>query len=123
MNAYLMALQKYAVFEGRSTRTEYWIFFLLNFVFAVAATFLDVFFALYQDSLGIGLLGGLYTLVLLVPSLSVAVRRLHDTGRSGWWFLVVFVPLIGGLLLLILLALKGEEVDNRFGPASSFSMT
>lgn len=110
MNWYLGVLKKYAVFEGRARRTEYWMFFLFNFIIAFVLGFIEGLFD------GPGVLGALYSLGVLIPGIAVAVRRLHDTGRSGWWLLVAFVPIIGGIALLVFMVLDSEPGQNQFGP-------
>jgi uncharacterized membrane protein YhaH (DUF805 family) len=114
MDWYLGVLKKYAQFSGRARRKEYWMYFLFNVVIAFVLGLVDGLLGLTGAS-GIGLLGGLYTLAVLVPSLAVAVRRLHDTGRSGWWLLVALVPLVGGIVLLVLLVLPGQSGPNAHG--------
>jgi len=116
MHWYLDVLKKYAVFEGRARRSEYWFFTLFNFLIMLALIFLDVFMASANPQTGIGVLSGLYSLGVLIPSISVLVRRLHDTNRSGWWFWIFLVPLIGGLVLFIFMLLDGTAGDNDYGP-------
>ena len=70
----------------------------------------------FYASGNLGLLSGLYSLAVLLPSIAVAVRRLHDTDRSGWWFLIGFVPIVGGIILLVFYVLEGTRGPNRFGP-------
>ena len=113
MNWYMTALQKYAVFEGRAGLAEYWMFVLFNFLIALAMVLLD---ALIVPG-DIQLLTGLYGLFMIIPSLAVAVRRLHDTNRSGWWMLITLVPIVGSLILLFFLISKGDEMTNDFGPS------
>ncbi len=106
----LLPLKKYAQFEGRSRRKEYWSFFLLS---------LGVSFVL---GLIEGLLGGpgvmqfIVALAMAVPSLAVGVRRLHDTDRSGWWTLIGLLPVVGWIILIVFLAQRGQVGANRFGP-------
>ena len=116
MHWYLDVLKKYAVFEGRARRSEYWFFTLFNFLIMLALIFLDVFMASANPQTGIGVLSGLYSLGVLIPSISVLVRRLHDTNRSGWWFWIFLVPLIGGLVLFVFMLLDGTAGDNDYGP-------
>lgn len=100
---YTEVLKKYATFSGRARRKEYWMFVLFNVVISFVL-------GVIEGIIGTGgLLGGLYSLLILLPSIAVAVRRLHDTDRSGWWILV---PIVG----LIFLFLEGHKNDNRFGP-------
>lgn len=116
MNWYLQALRKYATFSGRARRREFWFFALFNALIALALAAVDVTTGLYDEETGIGLLYGLYTLAVLLPSIAVTVRRLHDTGRSGWWYLIVLIPLLGAIVLLVFMLLDGERGANRFGP-------
>ena len=105
-------LTKYAVFNGRATRSEYWFFVLFAFLVVVAASILDSMVNLLVFA---PVMGG-NMLALLLPQLSAAVRRLHDLGHSGWWYLIGLVPVVGGAVLLIWFCLRGTEGDNRFGP-------
>lgn len=109
MNWYMAVLKNYAVFHGRARRKEYWMFFLVNMVIAVLLELLDA-------ALGTMFIGMVYSLLVLIPGVAVTIRRLHDTGRSGWWFLVLFVPVIGVLVMLIFTLFDSEEGDNRYGP-------
>lgn len=116
MNWYLDVLKKYAVFTGRARRKEYWMFFLFNLIVSVVLAVVDSFTGTFSESLGIGLLGGLYALGVLLPSIGVSIRRLHDTDRSGWWLLIGLIPLIGAIVLLVFMVLDGTPGPNRFGP-------
>ena len=100
MNWYLQALKKYTVFTGRARRMEYWFFVLFNILISAALSVVDYFTGTYSAVYHTGLLGGLYSLGVLLPAIAVTVRRLHDTGRSGWWILIALVPVIGGIVLL-----------------------
>lgn len=104
-------LNNYINFEGRATRSEYWWFFLFYLIVNILTMVLDAL-------LGLGVLSTLATLALLAPSLAVGARRLHDIGKSGWWQLLWIVPIIG-LIIFYLLAKKGDEGENRFGPATA----
>ena len=116
MNWYLGALKKYATFEGRARRKEYWFFVLFNVLAIIVLEILDVVLGTFSQETGFGLLSGLYAIAVLLPSLAVTVRRLHDTDRSGWWILINFIPLIGAIVLLIFTLLDGTPGSNRFGP-------
>lgn len=116
MNYYLDVLKKYAVFEGRARRKEYWFFVLFNFLIGVGLGIIDNVIGLSGEGAAGGLLSLIYTLAVLVPSIAVAVRRLHDTDHSGWWLLIGFVPLIGIIVLFIFMVLDSQPGDNRFGP-------
>lgn len=120
MSAYIEGLRRSFDFAGRSTRRAFWLFTLVYFIVLVVLTFLDGAFGTLTED-GIGLLGGIAILLHFVPTLSVTIRRLHDTGRSGWWILIAFVPLIGLIWLIVLACMPSQPVSNRFGdnPAAS----
>ncbi|MCB0537966.1 MAG: DUF805 domain-containing protein [Bacteroidetes bacterium] len=105
----------YANFNGRARRKEYWMFALFNMIFAVVAMVLDNVLGIAIDSIGYGPIYGLYTLAVLMPGLAVAVRRLHDVGKSGWWLLIAFIPLIGGLYLIYLMVKDSDAGSNEYG--------
>ena len=109
MEYFLLALKKYADFTGRARRKEYWMFILFYVISVVVLSVVEGFIGLT------GVLSGIFMLVLLVPSLSAAARRLHDTGRTGWWQLVAIIPIIGTIILIVLLALDSHD-DNNYGP-------
>ncbi|MCO6419748.1 DUF805 domain-containing protein [Siccirubricoccus sp. KC 17139] len=105
-------LRNYASFSGRASRSEFWFFFLFSILIQIVISVLGV---VLPDVL-VGLLGIAVSLALLLPSLAVTVRRLHDVGRSGWWMLIALVPLLGIVLLLVWYCTRGEPQPNRFGP-------
>ncbi|MEI4801673.1 DUF805 domain-containing protein [Bacillus sp. NPDC077411] len=110
MQWYLNVLKNYVGFQGRARRKEYWMFSLINFIiffiFSILGEIADIFNILF----------GLYTLAILLPSLAVGFRRLHDTGKSGWWLLLGFIPLIGSIVLLVFCCQDSQEGDNKYGP-------
>lgn len=110
MNWYLEVLKKYAVFSGRARRTEYWMFFLFNFIISFVLAFIEGIVG------GPGIIGLLYSLAVLIPGIAVSVRRLHDTNRSGWWLLIGLVPLIGAIVLLVFMVQDSQQGDNHYGP-------
>jgi uncharacterized membrane protein YhaH (DUF805 family) len=112
MESYLKVLRDYATFSGRARRREYWMFVLVNIIVAVVLSLIDG--VLFDGAM---LLSGLYWLAILVPSLAVGVRRLHDTGRSGWWLLISLVPVVGGLVLFVFTVLDGDPGPNAYGPS------
>lgn len=117
MNYYLHVLRNYTNFSGRARRKEYWMFVLFNFIFVVIAAVLDNVLGLtFAPGIPYGWIYLLYTLFVLLPSLAVGVRRLHDIGKSGWWLLIALIPLIGGIWLLVLLVTDGNAGDNEYGP-------
>lgn len=115
MNWYLDVLKKYAVFDGRARRQEFWMFVLINFVISVALNVVDRVLSIGFFS-GAGILGTLYGLAVLIPSLALAWRRLHDTDKSGWWILIGLIPLVGWIILIVFYATEGNRGPNRFGP-------
>ena len=115
MNMLTEAISKYAVFSGRARRKEYWGFFLLVMILYVVALILDVALAAVNEDFS-GIFIGLTYLALIIPGLAVSVRRLHDTNRSGWWMLISFVPLVGGIVMLIFTVTEGNSYENRYGP-------
>ncbi|MBL9175504.1 MAG: DUF805 domain-containing protein [Verrucomicrobiales bacterium] len=116
MNWYLSVWKQYATFSGRARRREYWMFTLFNFIAAVLLVIADAAIGGTGTGGGTGWLTGIYGLAALIPGLAVTIRRLHDTGRSGWWILISFVPLIGGIILLVFLVGDSESGDNAYGP-------
>jgi len=116
MNWYLTVLKKYAEFSGRARRKEYWMFTLVNMLIYVALIILDAIVGAKVGG-GVGILAALYMLGVLLPSLGVAVRRLHDTGRSGWWLLISLVPVVGAIVILIFTVLDSKPETNQYGPS------
>jgi uncharacterized membrane protein YhaH (DUF805 family) len=115
MEWYLMVWKKFAQFDGRARRKEYWMFVLLNMIICLPLYIIGLIF---RDSvLGLVLLGLylIYVLASFIPSLAVGVRRLHDTNKSGWFMLLGFIPLIG-LVLLVFLCIAGDAGPNQYGP-------
>jgi uncharacterized membrane protein YhaH (DUF805 family) len=121
MDWMLMPLKRYADFNGRSRRKEYWMFALFTFIVYIvlyALMFMGMDYETGQPGvlgmLAMGLLG-LFALGVLVPSIAVAVRRFHDQDKSGWFVLLALIPFIGGLILLVFMCLEGTRGPNRFG--------
>lgn len=102
-------LSNYVGFEGRARRSEYWFFYLFNLAVAFAAYLLS-------QLLKTNAISTIVTLALLLPGLSVSVRRLHDVGKKGWYLLMVFVPVVGAILVLVKLCTEGDAGPNVFGP-------
>jgi len=111
MQHYLDAFKNYADFHGRATREQYWMFVLFNIIFFILAILIDT--ALL--GIPIGLFSLLYQLITLIPSFSIAVRRLHDSGRSGFMLFIGLIPFIGSIWLLILFVLPSEKEDSAYG--------
>ncbi len=104
---------KYFDFNGRARRSEYWWFVLANFALGCVLGIFDYF-------IGFQLFSGLASLALLLPSLGVAARRLHDIGKSGWMLLVAFIPCVGLILLIIWLTKDGDPQTNEYGPSPKY---
>src|SRR3954447_6326717 len=100
MSWFIEALKKYAVFSGRSRRMEYWYFVLFVFIITAVLNTLDILIGANTRA-GVGVLSGLFSLAVLIPSIAVSVRRLHDIDRTGWWVLISLVPLIGWIVSLV----------------------
>ena len=113
MEHFVNALKKYADFTGRARRKEYWMFVLVYMVIILALTVIDTV-------LGTMWLSTIASLALLVPSLSIAARRLHDTGRSGWWQLLYLIPLIGFIIMIVFLCQDSHE-ENDYGISPKFA--
>lgn len=110
MEYYLKVLKEhYADFNGRSRRKEFWMFILFSFLFSLAAGIVD-------NLLGITIISAIYGLAVLIPTIAAGIRRLHDTGKSGWWILIALIPLIGTIWLIVLLAMEGDHGSNEYGP-------
>ena len=112
---YLEAFKKYAVFGGRSRRKEYWYFMLFNIVVIYVLEGIDRLLETLTG-LSVDLLIGIYALAAIIPLLAVSVRRLHDIDRSGWWYLINLIPLIGPIVMLVFTLLDSTPGDNRYGP-------
>lgn len=109
MNWYIQALSKYAEFNGRARRSEYWYFVLINILISIGIYILDAIIGAF------GVLGILYSLAILIPGLAVSVRRLHDTGRCEWMLLLALIPLIGVIILILFFEQESVGVVNEYG--------
>ena len=105
--------QNYVNFNGRAARSEFWYWFLFTVLVSIAAGLIDA--ALFPASY-VSHVSSLAGLALFLPGLAVSIRRLHDLDRSGWWYLLIFIPLIGLIVLLIWYCTRGTVGPNRFGP-------
>lgn len=116
MNYFIYCLKNYATFTGRARRSEYWFFVLFNAVFSVSAVVSDSILGFDDELAGYGPLSILYSLATLVPSLAVGVRRLHDVGKSGWYFLILLIPIAGWIWFLVLMVTESHSDENQYGP-------
>lgn len=108
MEYFTDALKKYIDFTGRATRKQYWMFVLFYLIFYIVCVVVD-------SVLGTFFITAIFSLGLIVPSISIAARRLHDTSRTGWWQLIALVPLLGVIILIVFLV-QDSHPDNQFGP-------
>jgi uncharacterized membrane protein YhaH (DUF805 family) len=115
MNWYLQVLKKYADFDGRARRKEYWMFALFNMIFLLVAALIDNVAGTTMGILPYGLFYIIYALAVIIPGLAVGVRRLHDVGKSGWMMLVALIPIVGGIWLLVLFVTDGTTGQNAYG--------
>jgi uncharacterized membrane protein YhaH (DUF805 family) len=109
MNWYIKCLKQYVDFSGRAQRMEFWMFVLIHFIILIVLAVVD-------SMITGGLLYGLYALGVLLPYLAVGVRRLHDTNRSGWWWLIGLIPVIGIIVLIVFWVQDSQPGDNAYGP-------
>jgi len=116
MNYYVECWKKYAVFSGRARRKEYWMFFLFNVLVSTGIGFVLGIVGAVADTPELALAAHLYTLAALLPSMAVWVRRMHDTGRSGWWWLLALIPFVGAIVLLVFLCQDSQPGANQYGP-------
>jgi len=109
MEWYVKVLQNYTVFEGRARRKEYWMFVLVNLIISIAIGIVEAIISSGD------ILSGLYGLAVLIPSLAVGARRLHDIGKSGWWQLIALIPVVGWIILIVFFCTEGEAGENQYG--------
>ncbi len=115
MNWYLKCWNQYADFSGRARRKEYWIFSLINGVIIIILYILQMVMIESTLWLIFPIVFFLYALAVFLPSLAVNIRRLHDIGKSGWWYLIYLIPIIGSIWLLVLMCLDSEPGENQWG--------
>jgi uncharacterized membrane protein YhaH (DUF805 family) len=114
-----VVLENYANFTGRARRAEFWWYFLANVIISFVFNILDAVIGTGMGA-GIGVLGLIYSLAVLVPGLAVGVRRLHDTDKSGWWLLLVFIPIVGIIVLIVFWATDGTRGANDYGMSEKY---
>lgn len=115
MNWFLVAFKKYAEFNGRARRKEYWMFWLFNYLITMLLFIVELSSGTFNFGNGIGPLTGLFGLIMFLPSISVTVRRLHDVNKSGWFILISLIPIIGGIWLFIKLVTNSTPGTNKYG--------
>ena len=117
MNWYLKCFKQYADFNGRARRTEFWMFNLFTLIVLFICIFCDVFlgFESFYNDPEYGPITSIYFLFSLLPGLSVIVRRLHDVGKSGWFYFLALIPIIGPIWLFVLLVTDSQPGENKWG--------
>ncbi|HCD7551670.1 TPA: DUF805 domain-containing protein [Citrobacter farmeri] len=115
MDWYINVLRNYVGFGGRARRKEFWMFILVNIIFAFVLGVLDKMFG-WQRAGGEGILTTIYAILVFLPSWAVQFRRLHDTDRTAWWLLLLIIPVIGWLVIILFSCQDGTPGENRFGP-------
>ena len=126
MKYYIRAIKNYAVFKGRTTRKEFWMFALFNIIVAIALGVIVSIISIMANMTAvdsdcfIGTVSNLYVLFMLLPTVSILVRRLHDIGRSGWYCLLAFIPLVGIICMIIIGLIDTEPFPNEYGISSKF---
>ena len=117
MNYFIDCLtKKYACFSGRARRQEYWLFALFNIIAGIIIGVIAGVLVSVTKVTAFAFLGTIYNLAVLIPGLAVLFRRLHDTGRSGWWWLIAFIPIIGWIVLIVFCCLDSQPGENQYGP-------
>ena len=114
MDYFIHGLKEYFNFSGRERRQDYWMFILIYFLIYIFLTLIDIF-------IGTTWLGTIFSLAMIIPSINFATRRLHDTGRSGWWQLLYLIPLIGAIVVLIFLVLDSHPGENAYGISPKYA--
>ncbi|MFI7061085.1 DUF805 domain-containing protein [Kribbella sp. NPDC050124] len=116
MQWYIEVLKKYAVFDGRARRKEYWMFVLFNVIVSIILSIVDNVIGTTYGAANSGVISSIYSLAVLLPSIGVGIRRMHDTNRSGWWILINLIPCVGFIWFIVLAAQEGTVGDNQHGP-------
>lgn len=108
--------QHYADFSGRASRSQFWYFTLFSFLISLAISVVTGIIGSVLNTGIFSLLGVLYSLAIVVPSVCLGIRRLHDTGKSGWWYLISLVPFVGFIILIVFWVMDSEADRNQYGP-------
>jgi len=116
MNWYFQVLKKYAVFDGRARRKEYWYFVLFNAIIGFVLSLIEGLAGIAPE-IDYSVLSLIYSLAVLLPGIGVSIRRLHDTGRSGWWLFIGLIPFIGAIIIFIFTVTDSQEGTNQYGPS------
>jgi uncharacterized membrane protein YhaH (DUF805 family) len=112
--------KNYVNFKGRARRSEYWWAYLFMVLASVGTIFVDGFMRTFSFDLGVGIFSSLFFLSIILPSISITVRRLHDTNRNGWWYLISFIPFVGAIVIFIFTLLDSAQGSNNWGPSPKY---
>ena len=112
-------VKKFVSFSGRARRSEYWYFTLFSLIVSMAASIIGGMLFVHHEG-DVNLLSSLLSLVLFLPGLGVSIRRLHDIGKSAWWYLIIFVPMIGWIILLVFMCKDSFPGPNQYGPSPKY---
>jgi uncharacterized membrane protein YhaH (DUF805 family) len=116
IDSYLGVMRNYVTFSGRIARSDYWWYVLAYFILLVIGGIIDGVLGFNWDEGSTGPVAGLVSLVHILPSLAAGFRRLHDIGRTAWWYLIILVPLVGMIVLFVFHVQRGERGPNVYGP-------
>jgi uncharacterized membrane protein YhaH (DUF805 family) len=117
MQWFTEVIKKYAVFSGRARRKEFWMFTLFSVIISIILSIVDrAIGTTYGANDSSGVLQSIYGLAILLPTIGVSIRRMHDTGRSGWWILIALIPCVGWIIFIVFAAQEGNAGDNQHGP-------
>ena len=115
MNCYVKCLRQYTDFTGRARRKEYWMYTLFKVIIVALLAGIDYLLGWFSIEYRIGVLSGIYSLAVLLPGIAVCVRRLHDIGKSGWYYLLGLIPIVGPIILLVYYCTEGDRFENAWG--------
>ncbi len=120
MNHFLDALKNYVTFTGRATRQQYWMYILFYILFYFLTVMLDIQLGQFDQESMTGFISTIYTFGLLLPTIAILARRLHDIGRSSWWILLILIPLVGSLIILIMTLMDSKKGENEYGESLKY---
>jgi uncharacterized membrane protein YhaH (DUF805 family) len=123
VNYFLEALKNYVTFTGRATRQQYWMYILFYIVFYFIAVTLDINLGQFDKEKMTGFISTVYTFGLLLPTIAILARRLHDIGRSSWWILLILIPVAGSLVILVFTLMDSQKGENEYGESLKYPNT
>ncbi len=123
MNHFLHALKNYITFTGRATRQQYWMYILFYIVFYFVTVLLDINLGQFDKEKMTGFISTVYTYGLLLPTVAILARRLHDIGRSSWWIALILIPVAGSLVILFFTLMDSQKGENEYGVSVKYPNT